>query len=205
MPGDYNFCSVTPEERRQDEDCKRLIRLVATTTGREREQAFSQLCDLCKKVVWNFAANYFDKTDENLLDPICEEVLWYVWRRAGAYAPDGKFTTWLFKITETFCKKAQRDAGRRRKRFTGVEEASEIPDEQPENEVESLDADEFRRVLDAALAEFDHDMVRLWRLKNEEGVKVADIVRLTGVPESTVNSQIKAINAKLRPIFERFG
>ncbi len=204
MPGDYNL-HVTPEEKRHDEDCKRLIRIVATTQGAERERAFSDLCELCKQVVWSFAANYFDKTDENLLDPICEEVLWYMWRRADAYEPSAKFTTWLFKITETFCKKAQRDDGRRRKRFTGVEKASEIADEEPEAELESADASEFRRVLEAALAGFDHDMVRLWRLKNEEGVKVADIVRLTGVPESTVNSQIKLINAKLRPIFERFG
>src|SRR5579872_5800077 len=116
---------MTEEEERQDAEFKRLILLFANSTGSEREQAFALLHEQAKKVVWAFAANYFDKTDENLLDPICEQALFTVARRAASYVPKGKFTTWLYDITDKLCAMAARTEGRRRRRFRGVEEASE--------------------------------------------------------------------------------
>jgi len=98
-----------PDEKTTNEDlmCK-------VTTG--DKHAFETLVYRHQRPLLNFIFRFMgNRTDA---EDLTQEVFLRVWKAAGAYKSDAKFTTWLYRITTNLCINKQR-ANRIRRLFAG--------------------------------------------------------------------------------------
>ena len=74
------------------------------TTGDKR--AFEVLIHRHQRPVLNFICRFMgNRTDA---EDLTQEVFLRVWKAAGTYKPDAKFTTWLYRIATNLCINKQR-------------------------------------------------------------------------------------------------
>jgi RNA polymerase sigma-70 factor (ECF subfamily) len=88
-----------PDEKTTDEDLMSKVRL-------GNEHAFESLIHRHQRSVLNFIFRFMgNRTDA---EDLTQEVFLRVWKAAGSYRPDAKFTTWVYKIATNLCINKQR-------------------------------------------------------------------------------------------------
>ena len=88
-----------PYEKTIDEDLMDKVRL-------GNKHAFEILIHRHQRSVLNFIFRFMgNRTDA---EDLTQEVFLRVWKAAGSYKPDAKFTTWVYKIATNLCINKQR-------------------------------------------------------------------------------------------------
>ena len=172
--------------------------------------AFERLVNRHQKRILNFIFHFMgDLTDA---EDLTQEVFLRVWKSAGAYKPEAKFTTWLYRIAANLCINRQRSL-RIRKWFSMSEadsqqqESSEVfidtagvTRTTPEDDLlQSELSQQVRKALDALPSSQRLTIV----LKIYDGMTYLEISQILGRSVSAVDSLLirakKNLQKKLTP------
>ena len=151
--------------------------------------------------------------DSALAEDLAQEVFLRVYRARGHYAPNAKFTTWMFHIATNLALNAKRD-GRYRQLETSIDQqlatiegdhpALEIADGQPSIEYELIARDRaafIRRAIES-LPEKQRAAVLLHKYREMD---YADIAKVLECSESALKSLLfrayEALRVQLAPVF----
>ena len=88
-----------PDEKTTNEDLMGRVRL-------GNKHAFEVLIRRHQRSVLNFIFRFMgNRTDA---EDLTQEVFLRIWKSAGTYKPEAKFTTWLYRIATNLCINKQR-------------------------------------------------------------------------------------------------
>jgi RNA polymerase sigma-70 factor (ECF subfamily) len=183
-----DYCELSSEE---------LMPLV----GAGDRDAFACLLQRHMDMVYRVAFRHVGNDAE--AEDISQEVFLRVWRKADAYAPSAKFTTWLYVITANLCKNQLRSLWRRHVRLSGAVVADQdVIDSKPTPEENVLHHEKQKR-LRTAIASLPENQRIALQLKRHEGLSYAEIAEILGCSVSAVESLLFRANAMLREILAR--
>lgn len=97
--------SDEPEEKTTNEDLMGRVRL-------GNKHAFEVLIRRHQRSVLNFIFRFMGHRTE--AEDLTQEVFLRIWKAAGTYKPEAKFTTWLYRIATNICINKQRSIRIRR-------------------------------------------------------------------------------------------
>lgn len=157
--------------------------------------AFEELIKRHQSGVYNFIYRFFG--NKETAEEVFQEVFIKIHRAVDRYAPNGKFTTWLYTIARNQCV----DIYRRNK----IRRALSLDQQHPETDVRMVDtiasedtppdvlasALQIEDVLQAALEHLNPDQREVFLLREKEGFKFEEIANMTGVSVNTVKSRMR--------------
>ena len=145
--------------------------------------AFAELMDAHEDRVFGICLRML-RDREAALDAT-QETFVTVFRKADRFAGRSAFSTWLYRVAMNTCYDALRRSKRRR--------ADPLPEHHDPADVSSEDAltaAELRPDIEAALAELPVEFRAAVVLVDIEGVALADVGEMLGVPVGTVKSRV---------------
>jgi RNA polymerase sigma-70 factor (ECF subfamily) len=123
----------------------------------------------------------------------CQEVFLRVYRTRADYREQGAFSTWLFQIALNVARDARDRAGREERLLGSVG---------PQPPAVAADVvcqtREHAALVQRALTDLPEELRIVVVLKHYEGLRFAEIARITGTPASTVKSRFAAALQRLR-------
>jgi RNA polymerase sigma-70 factor (ECF subfamily) len=142
------------------------------------------LCNVAERILK-------DKADA---EETAADVLWQVWRQAVTYDPSrGSVGAWLMTLVRT------RAIDRLRARTSRARTEAAVEDPDPIGDVSiTLDVQQHRSLVKAALGKLDRRERTLLELAYYSDLTQATIAEHTGIPLGTVKSRIRAALLKLR-------
>ncbi len=151
--------------------------------GRGDHDAFRQLIERHQRTVTGTVARMLGNPSD--AEDISQQVFLRVWRHAGRYRPEAKFTTYLLTITRHLVFNETRRRGR--KREISIEERAQTPglwleappDHRPDAEMQQA---ELRQAVDAAIASLPDAQRMAVVLRRHEQLsyeEIADVMQLT--------------------------
>lgn len=196
--------SQTEEKQAADELNTESIALMAQIKDGD-EVAFERLVTLHQRAVIGTVAkmlsNHADAHD------ISQQVFLRVWKSAGRYRPEAKFTTWLFTITRNLVFNEMRR--RKRRPESSLEEAEEdyhigMPDdEHRQPDAESLQA-ELEKVIDKAIQSLPEKQRMAVVLRRYEDLPYEEIGRVLELSIPAVKSLLFRARSQLREKLEPY-
>lgn len=124
--------------------------------------------------------------DAPLADDLTQELFLRVWKHREEYSAVRSFETWLFTIAYNLCKNEYRHQNAER---SCVEEFSHTP-EPFTDPVQELERQERKELLRRAVMTLPDGQREAFVLRYEEGLPLADVATILGVPEGTVKSRL---------------
>jgi RNA polymerase sigma-70 factor (ECF subfamily) len=132
------------------------------------------------------------------VEDVLQETFLAVWKGAGSYRPEGKAGAWLWVIARRQAVLALRRRGPATAALPGLLElgAEALPGSSlPGDPAQSVAAAAQLASAVGALSPADREV---WRLRYVEDRPLAEVARLTGVPEGTVKSRAHRARRLLR-------
>ncbi len=172
------------------------------------EASFNTLVGRWQGPLYSLAYRFLGHPEE--ARDVCQETFLRVYRQAGRFRDDAKFSTWLYQIALNLC----RDIVRRRKRWDRIvvpfpKHRREEGDADMDLAVETgADAETSairrseRQRLRSALATLPSEQREVVVMKEFQGLKFREIADILGCPESTVKSRMYYGLAALRTAIE---
>jgi RNA polymerase sigma-70 factor, ECF subfamily len=149
------------------------------------ELAFARLCDLFSGPVLGEALRHLG--DRAAAEDVTQEVFLRIWKGAGSFDPErGSAEGWI----ATIARNASRDALRRRRSTSVVDEGAEQSDPDADPPAEVADAAEAL-VLQAAVADLAPAMREVIELAYWHGLSQAEIAERLGLPLGTVKTRTR--------------
>ncbi len=173
--------SIREAEPPCDEELLRL------TAAGDRE-SFAQLVELHQKRVVQLAARLLSSADQ--AEDVAQDAFIRVYRAAGKFKPQARFSTWLYRIVVNLCHDQRR---RWKLRLSSFEEEPAAPAESSRAEREEISAR-----VHAAMEELAPRQRAVLVLHRFEGQSYREIAASTGLSESAVESLLVRAYAKLR-------
>jgi RNA polymerase sigma-70 factor (ECF subfamily) len=133
---------------------------------------------------------------------MAQEVFLRVYGARDRYRGSGAFSTWLFRIVLNVARSAHRRRGRRRppQPLDAREPASPAAGAD-----EAVEQEEQSRAVEAAVAALPPRLRDVLVLRQFGELTFAQVARVTGLPESTVKSRVRAALDRLRAELKRRG
>lgn len=156
-----------------------------TATG-DRE-SFAELIRLHQKRVVQLAARMLSVDQA---EDIAQDAFIRVYRAAGRFKPQSKFSTWLYRIVVNLCHDQRR---RWKLRLSGIEEDPPAPTESP-----AAERDEITTKVHAAVEKLPPRQRTVLVLHRFEGQSIREIAESTHLSESAVESLLVRAYAHLR-------
>lgn len=185
---DITFGLTFMAPKRSDEDL-----MLAFQAGEVR--AFEELIRRHQGGVFNFIYRFLGNRE--IAEEVFQESFIKVHQAADRYAPNGKFSTWLYTIVRNLCV----DTFRRKKiRETMSLDARKDDDDRSLADgiaSDTIPADilssarEIEHALELALAKLNEDQREVFLLREKEGLKFEEIAEVTGVSVNTVKSRMR--------------
>ena len=129
-------------------------------------------------------------------EEVAQDIFLRVWRSAGTYRPEGKFTTWLMTVVRNlvFTRSGQRarrrdiDGANPVDEETGESAISNEPDSGVSTPAEALSFQELERAVEAACAELPENQRLVVHLRQYEGMEFEEIGKITGMSLTAVKA-----------------
>ncbi len=141
-------------------------------------------------------------SDRAVADELHQDVWMRVVKARGHYAPDARFTTWLYTLARH--RLVDHWRSRRGERFTSLDEEADCEpatDDADGPLASTIDAEAGERLV-AALADVPGPQRDAFLLHVEAGLSLEEIARLAGVPAETVKSRLRYAYRRLRAALE---
>ena len=157
-------------------------------------EVVDQVVERFSKPLFAFIMRMID--DQATAEDIFQDTWIRVIRNIGSFRGDCRFSTWLFQIALNLCRNQMRRKARRR--FVGIEEASNLADDPEVDGMKILQAQKVRRLV-ASLPPKMREVIVLRYYHNKTDVEIAEV---TGLPPGTVKSRIHRATELLRSKIE---
>ena len=161
--------------------------------------AFEQIVRECSTPVFRYANNLLG--NEHAAEEVVQQVFMKLLTGLSTFDPErGNFSAWIYRIARNTAFNSLRDAKPAHIHYesvTPVASGSIPPDEELELR-EGFDA------LDRALASLPTQQRSAWVLAELEGLSIAEIAKIEGVPEGTVKSRVSRAKQSLRQALREF-
>lgn len=194
------------EKEASDELNLESIALMERVKGGD-DAAFERLVLLHQHAVIGTVAKMLSNTAD--AHDISQQVFLRVWKSAGRYRPEAKFTTWLFTITRNLVFNEMRR--RKRRPTSSLDEAEEkyhlgMPDEERyQPDAESLQA-ELEEVIEQAIQSLPEKQRMAVVLRRYEDLPYEEIGKIIELSVPAVKSLLfrarTQLREKLRPYLE---
>jgi RNA polymerase sigma-70 factor (ECF subfamily) len=169
--------------------------------------AYEELLRRHQHGLYNFIYRFLGNRET--AEEVFQEVFIKIHRAAQSYAPNGKFTTWLYTIARNQCVDTFRRLKIREALSLDVTfEDSEVRlgdtlanDEIPPDVLSS--ARQIENVLKLALDKLNPDQREVFLLREKEGFKFEEIAEMTGVSVNTVKSRMRYALEALRRVLKQ--
>ena len=161
-------------------------------------RAFEALVHRHRTPVFSFLVRL--TADRGRAEDLCQETFMRVVRGAAGWEERARFRTWLYALARNLAVDEARRAAFRR---TGSLEESpgEVPAEDPAPDA-AAEAALLRPHLEAALASLPPEQREVFLLREQAGLRFAEIAAVTGAQENTVKSRMRyaleGLRARLR-------
>lgn len=130
----------------------------------------------------------------DMAEDVAQETFLRIWRAAGDYRPDARFTTWLHRVVVNLCYDAQRREYRQAVR--GVEPEVEATVEA--DPAANLHAQDVARRVAAAVRSLPQRQRTALVLHRYQGLTHQEVAQVTGWSQSAVESLLVRAYARLR-------
>ncbi len=167
-------------------------------TGRGDTSAFEEIVRRWERPVCRVLARYAGQNGE--VEDMAQEVFLRVYGARDHYRASGAFSTWLFRIVLNVARSAYR---RRRRRCQSLDERE--PSCPAAGADRAVDREEQGRLVEEAVAALPAKLRDVLVLRQFGELTFAEIARVTGLPESTVKSRVRAALERLRAELKRRG
>jgi RNA polymerase sigma-70 factor (ECF subfamily) len=171
------------------------------------EACFEQLLGKYRTPLVSFL--YRMVRDRSTAEDLAQEAFLRVFRARKSYAPEAKFTTWLFRIATNLALNSLRD-GRRRQRELSIDAPSEndgpLPEiADPRSAIEQKLADDDRaKAIWQAVAALPEKQRAAVLLHKYQDLDYGEIARILGCSESALKSLLfrayETLRARLAPL-----
>lgn len=148
-----------------------------------------------------FAYIYRWLEDKDTAEEVLQEVMFEVWKKAGSFAGRSKPSTWLFGIARFKTLNAIRQLSRPK---ADEEETAKILDGAAGPEAKAAARSE-REAIKSALGKLSPEHREVLELTYYEGLSLAEISEIVGVPQGTVKSRMFHARQQLKDILKRMG
>lgn len=182
----------------RDEDASLMLRV-----QRGDLEAFESLVDRHRQPVFNFIQRTIRSLDDS--EDIAQQVFVQVWKAAGRYRVESKFSTWLFTIARNLCLNEIRRRGRHPLESLEAPVATtdgdiqrEFPDEHRPGVTEEVLLDELQTHIEAALSELPEAQRSAILLFREKEMAYDEIAEVLGISVSATKSLIHRGRETLR-------
>lgn len=176
-----------PQELNDDELMARIVQ--------EDEEAFRVLIERHQDRVYGTATRMMGGAGPEA-EEVAQDIFLRVWRSAGTYRAEGKFTTWLMTVVrnQVFTRTGQKN---RRKDIDGADPVDEDSGEswmekQPDSAVpspaEALSFRDLEKAVAEACAELTENQRLVIHLRQYEGMDLEEIVKITGMSLTAVKA-----------------
>jgi RNA polymerase sigma-70 factor (ECF subfamily) len=171
--------------------------------------AFAQLVQRWEQPIQRLCARMTG--DLHRAEDLAQEAFSRVFAKRRDYAPEAKFSTWLWRIALNLCHDELRRRQRRPEHSleegvdqSGESGASQLPGDalSPAEVVEKLEQAELVR---RALLQLSEPYREVVVLRHYEGLKFHEIAEVLGIPEGTVKSRMFESLDRLAVILKRLG
>lgn len=178
---------VMPEELSDEELMARIV---------ERdEEAFRLLMERHQDRVYGTVARMMGGAGPEA-EEVAQDIFLRVWKSAGTYRPDGRFTTWLMAVVrnQIFTRIGQ---NKRRRDIDGRDSADpdtgeslmqQQPDPMIQTAPEMLSYKEMEKAVESACAELPDNQRLVVHLRQYEGMEFEEIGKITGMSLTAVKA-----------------
>jgi RNA polymerase sigma-70 factor (ECF subfamily) len=187
--------STSPDRAADDAEDVRLMQLA----GAGDMAAFEQLVERHQRLVIGTVGRMLGSQSD--AEDIAQQVFLRVWKNAGRYVPQARFTTWLLKITRNLVFNEMR----RRSRHPQVplqpnpeEEERPLKDDQAVAPDTSLLDAELQQAVDAAIAQLPDSQRMAVILRRYEELSYEEIAEALDQSVSAVKSLLFRARTELR-------
>ncbi len=166
------------------------------------ERAFDQLVESYSGRVYALLTRLIGPLDHR--EDLVQEVFLRVIRARARYAPEARFSTWLFRIVFNLCV----NEGQRRRGAAALEEdpgaEEDWGDERASTPLDELEREDRVRAVQAAIAELPTRQRTALVLARYEGLSLAEVGQVLGSSEQAVKSMIHRARETLRELLAPF-
>ncbi|MHC4540186.1 MAG: RNA polymerase sigma factor [Planctomycetota bacterium] len=191
---------MTNQEPSDTELMARLARGEVSALGQLARRHQRRILELAFRTLgdWDRAEDVAQETFRTLGDwdraeDVAQETFLRVYRAAGRYRPQARFTTWLYRIVVNLCL----DEQRKRARATVPLEAA-TPAAWPASEANPTEKNELAELVKAAVQELPERQRLAVVLHRYDGLSHTQISEVTGWTQSAVESLLVRAYANLR-------
>ena len=177
---------------------EREIELLKDVAAGDRT-AFDTLYRRYSKPLFAYIYRWLENQDT--AEEVLQEVMFEVWKKAGTFAGRSKPSTWMFGIARFKTLNALRRYGRTQAK---EEEVPEMVNgrEGPEARAAALSD---RKAIQAAMGRLNPEHREVLELTYYEGLSLAEIAEIVGVPQGTVKSRLFHARQQVKVILTRMG
>ena len=159
------------------------------------EEAFRNLIERHQDRVYGTVARMMGGAGPDT-EEVAQDIFLRVWRSAGTYRPEAKFTTWLMTILRNlvFTRSGQRarrkdiDGGDLVDEETGVSAMASEPDPKAATPAAALSFQELEQAVEAACVDLPENQRLVLHLRQYEGMEFEEIGKITGMSLTAVKS-----------------
>jgi RNA polymerase sigma-70 factor (ECF subfamily) len=191
-------------DRAADEQESEDVRLMGLIAGGDMT-AFEQLVERHQALVAGTAGRMLGSNSD--VEDIAQQVFIRVWKSAGRYRPQAKFTTWLLKITRNLVFNELRRTKRRAQMPLQTEPQAEeiaLPDETTPAPDASLLEDELQRAIENAITQLPDAQRMALILRRYEDLSYEDIAEVLDLSVPAVKSLLFRARTELRARLSKY-
>lgn len=171
--------------------------------ARDDRGAFEELVTKYQKKVINFVYRYTG--NPSVAEELAQESFIRVYRAAGSYRPEARFTTWLFTIVRNICMNYKTREGRHDQQMDPEAASLQLSSSESNPETEALRR-EMRQKIQAAIQELPETLRAPLVLNHFNQMQYEEIAKILNLSLTAVKVRIHrakaALAEKLRPLRE---
>ena len=161
-------------------------------------EAFDEIVERYRRRVYNLVRALTGGDDD--AEDLVQDIFVRVYRAIGSFRGDSAFRSWLYRIAVNVVHNHLDRRRVRRATAARARDAGAIDDVPASDDIEQALVQ--RQVIDRALASLPEDMRVLVVLRDVQGLKYEEIVKIVKIPRGTVESRLFRARQRLRPMLE---
>lgn len=179
------------------ESDRRLIELALRGGSGAYDALVTRYRDRVYSLVYHMVLNAQEAED------LAQETFVKAYRNLGKFRHESNFYTWLYRIAVNLVYTQSKKYSRRRLLFTAaVQSGDPMGARWPATPEELAQSEEAKEMILKAICQLDPRFRQVLVLKELEGLDVAEVAKILGLPEGTVKSRLFRAREDLRRLLK---